>query len=91
MKAYNIMERIVEKFLRGMLSSETKICDCEVCYNKIFVQVLSNIPAKYVTSETGAMYTLMEQIRVEQSSVILKELVQAIKDLEPHPSLGAKD
>lgn len=84
MKAYNIMENIVEKFLKEMLFSGTEICDCEVCYNNIIAQVLSNIPAKYVTSETGAMYTMMEQIRVEQSSVILKQLVQAIKDLKPH-------
>jgi Late competence development protein ComFB len=84
MRAYNIMEEIVEEYLKEMISSDRKICGCEICHDKIKAEVLSSIPAKYVTSETGAMYTMIEQVRVEQSSVILRELVKAIKNLKPH-------
>ncbi len=84
MNAHNIMEEIVEKYVKEIVSSDSKVCSCEKCLNIITVEVLSNIPAKYVTSETGAMYTMMEQVRVEQSSVILKAIVKAISNLKPH-------
>ena len=85
MKAHNIMEDIVEEYLKEIISADNKVCNCELCHDKMFAEILSNIPAKYVTSETGAMYAVIEQVRVEQSSVILKELVKAMKNLKPHP------
>jgi len=84
MKAYNIMEEIVEKYVKEMISSDSKVCSCEKCFNSITSEVLSNVPAKYVTSETGAMYAMIEQVRVEQSSVILRAIVKAINNLKPH-------
>jgi len=84
MKVHNIMEEIVEKYVREIVSSDSKVCNCEKCLNSIIAEVLSIVPAKYVTSETGAMYTMMEQVRVEQSSVILKAIVDAINKLKPH-------
>ncbi|MBU1087799.1 MAG: late competence development ComFB family protein [Candidatus Omnitrophica bacterium] len=84
MKAHNIMEDIVEKYLKEMILADKTVCKCESCYDKMIAEVLSNIPAKYVTSETGAIYAVIEQVRVEQSSVILKELVKIMKNLKPH-------
>jgi competence protein ComFB len=84
MKAYNIMEEIVEEYIKEIVSADPKICKCKICHDKIRAEVLNNIPAKYVTSETGAMYTMIEQVRVEKSSLILIALVKAMKNLKPH-------
>jgi uncharacterized protein YqgV (UPF0045/DUF77 family) len=78
------MEEIVDQHVRQIIASRTDICHCEQCHSKIVSEVLSSLPAKYITSETGAMYTMIEQIKVEQASVILKNIMQAIERLEPH-------
>ena len=85
MRAYNIMEDIVKKYLDEMLAIRFDICTCDKCRQDIAAYVLTRIPPKYVTTETGAMHTLIDQIKVEQASVILKELVEAINFVSTHP------
>jgi uncharacterized protein YqgV (UPF0045/DUF77 family) len=78
------MEEIVDEHVKQIIACKTDICHCPECQEKIVAEVLSKVPAKYITSETGAMYTMIEQIRVEQASVILRYIMQAIENLEPH-------
>ena len=85
MKAHNVMEDIVVSYLDGILSKRTDVCDCSRCRDMIVSIVLNNLPPKYITTESGAMFAMMEQVRVEQSSQVLRELVNAIKYMKEHP------
>jgi len=85
MNAHNLMEDIVKKHLDEMLQERSDICTCDLCREAIMVQALNVLPAKYVTTDSGAMHALMEQVQVEQISLILKELVNAIKRVSTNP------
>ncbi|MBI4845945.1 MAG: late competence development ComFB family protein [Candidatus Omnitrophica bacterium] len=85
MKAYNIMEDIVKKYLNDMFAMRFDVCKCDICKEDIVAYVLSRVPPKYVTSDSGAMRTLIDQTKVEQSSVILKELVKAMELVAEKP------
>ncbi|MCK4994967.1 MAG: late competence development ComFB family protein [Candidatus Omnitrophica bacterium] len=85
MNAHNIMEEIVQNHLDAILSSNPGICKCSKCIDAILSRVLSTLPAKYITTDSGAMYTLIDQVKVEQSSEILKELMKVLEDIKNHP------
>ncbi|MFH1094462.1 MAG: CheR family methyltransferase [Candidatus Omnitrophota bacterium] len=85
MQSRNIMEDIVKKYLDEMLALRFDICTCEICRQDVIAYALSRLPAKYVTSDSEAVYAIMQQVRVEQSSLILKELVEAISIISKKP------
>jgi len=85
MNAHNIMEEIVKNHLDEILNNRPNLCRCNKCIDEIMARVLSNLPAKYITTDSGAMYALIEQVKVEKSSEILKELILALEYLQKHP------
>ncbi len=85
MNAHNIMEEIVKNHLDDIMANRPELCKCSKCIDEIMARVLSNLPAKYITTDSGAMYTLIEQVRVEQSSEILKELMKVLEYLQKYP------
>ncbi|MBU1044898.1 MAG: late competence development ComFB family protein [Candidatus Omnitrophica bacterium] len=85
MKACNIMEDITKKYLDEMLSMRFDICTCDICKQDIIAFALTRIPPKYVTAESAFMDTLIEQARTENSQLILKELVMAIRTITANP------
>ena len=85
MNAHNIMEDIVQNYLDDIMAKRPELCKCNKCIDAIMSSVLSNLPAKYITTDSGAMYTLKEQVKVEKSSEILKELINKIEYLQKNP------
>jgi len=85
MNAHNIMEEIVKNHLDEIMESRPELCKCNKCIDAIMIRVLSILPAKYITTDSGAMYALIDQVKVEQSSEILKELMKALEYLQEHP------
>lgn len=79
------MEDIVKKYLDEILVMRFDICTCDHCRQDIIAYTLSRIPPKYVTSDAGAMRTLVDQVKVEQAAEILKELVNAVKVIGEQP------
>ncbi len=85
MKARNVMEDIISKYLDDMLAMRFDICTCDICKQDIIAFALTRLPPKYVTTDSGAIHTIIEQVRVEKSSLILKELVVAIRTITSNP------
>ena len=85
MKARNVMEDIVRKYLDEMWGRRFDICTCDICRQDILAYVLSRLPAKYVTTDSGAMHAIVDQIQVEEASQILKEIIRAIKLVGDNP------
>ena len=86
MNAHNIMEEIVKNYLDDIMRKKTDMCKCDKCVDAIMALTLSNIPAKYIITDSGAMYTLMEQVKVEKAAVVLKELVKVIEFINKNPA-----
>ncbi|MFH1094463.1 MAG: late competence development ComFB family protein [Candidatus Omnitrophota bacterium] len=85
MNAHNIMEDIVKNHLNEILAKRPDLCKCSKCVEEIMARVLNNLPAKYITTDSGAMHTLIDQVKVEQSSKIIKELMKGLEYLQKHP------
>lgn len=85
MNAHNIMEDIVHNHLDEILLKNPNICNCSKCIDHIMAFALSNLPARYITTDSGAMHTLIDQVKVEQSSEILKELMKSLDYIKRHP------
>ncbi|MFH1061593.1 MAG: CheR family methyltransferase [Candidatus Omnitrophota bacterium] len=85
MKACNIMEDITRKYLDEMLSMRFDICTCDICKQDIIAFSLTRIPPKYVLPDSASFKKIFEETRVEQSAVVLKELVIAIRTITANP------
>ncbi len=85
MQARNIMEDIVKRYLDEMFALRFDVCTCDVCRQDIIAYALSRLPPKYVTTDSDAIQTIINQVRVEQSALILKELIEAINIIVKAP------
>lgn len=85
MASRNIMEDIVKKYLDEMLSMRFDICTCQTCREDIIAYALSRLPTKYVGADAEEIHIIIENLRVEQSAAVLKELVSAIKTIGEKP------
>lgn len=85
MQLRNIMLNIVIDLLDQTLLERYDICKCEKCRADIIAYVLSRIPAKYVTTDVGAISTLVEQEKVENEAEIIRKIIDAIKTIGKHP------
>lgn len=85
MQARNVMEDITRKYLDDMLAMRFDICTCEICKQDIVAFALTRIPPKYIAPDSADMNKIIEQFRVEQSALVLKELVLAIRTITSNP------
>jgi competence protein ComFB len=90
-KLKNIIEDIARDFLNSALTLRYDICTCAQCKNDMLAHVLSNVPAKYVTTEQGAMHTIMQQTRAEHQAEIARALLQAIEIISKNPRHEIKE
>ncbi|HYE12102.1 MAG TPA: late competence development ComFB family protein [Patescibacteria group bacterium] len=74
-KLKNFMEEVVNKKIDSLLNI-MNICRCEKCRMDIMAIALNDIPAKYVVTETGELYSkvreLEQQFEVDVETAIVK-------------------
>lgn len=90
-KLKNIIEDIASDFLNTMLTLRYDICTCKQCRNEMLAYILSRVPAKYVTTEKGALHTIIEQERVEHEAEIARAMVGAIETISKNPRHTLKE
>lgn len=81
----NIIEDIAADFLRSALALRYDICTCDQCKNDMLAYVLSRVPAKYTTTDIGALHTIIEQTRLEHQAEIARVVLSAIEIISKHP------
>ncbi len=84
-KLKNIVEDIVSDFLDRTIAQRFDICRCPMCRNDMLAYILSRVPAKYVTTEIGTIYTLIEQTRIEHQAEIGRAVINAIEIIRKSP------
>lgn len=77
-RLFNYMESSVEHLLPNMLAAFPDICKCDKCLMDIKAIALNKLPAKYVVTEAGQMYSRIDEMYVQYETDIMKALVEAI-------------
>lgn len=85
MALVNVMEQIVDEKLTLMLEGEN-CCKCARCIEDMKAVALNKLPAKYVSSNSGELFTKLNAT-VRQSSVDINiAIAAAIELVAKHPS-----
>ena len=87
----NIIEEIALDFLDKTLASRYDVCTCETCVNDMMAHVLSQVPAKYVTSDKDALRTIVEQTKLEKEAEIARAILSAIDIVGHNPRHKLKE
>ena len=81
-KLKNTMEDVVAKNIDSILNV-MNICKCEKCRADIMAISLNDLPAKYVVTEAGELYTkvreLEQQFEVNVETAIIKAAIFVTK------------
>ena len=90
-KLKNIIEDIARNHLDSALTLRYDICTCSICKNDMLAFVLSRVPARYVTTEQGALYTISQQYEIEHQAEITKAITEAIDIISKNPRHKLKE
>lgn len=82
-KLKNTMEEVVARNIDSILNV-MNICKCEKCRMDIMAISLNDLPAKYVVTEAGELYTkvreLGQQFEVNVETAIIKAAIFVTKN-----------
>jgi chemotaxis protein methyltransferase CheR len=90
-KLKNIIEDVAADFLNNSLALRFDICTCSVCKNAMLAEVLSRVPAKYVTTEEATLRAVIEETRIEHQAQIAKAVIDAIERVSKNPQHEQKE
>jgi chemotaxis protein methyltransferase CheR len=90
-KLRNIIEDIARDHLNSALTLRYDICTCSICKNDMLAFVLSRIPARYVTTEQGALHTIIQQHRLEHQAEVGRAIIEAIDIISKSPRHQLKE
>ena len=81
----NYMEDAVAAELNNVIDDIKGIFKCEKCREDIAAYVLNRVPAKYVVTYLGNVYTKFEQLQVQARADIIVKLMEAAKVVKAKP------
>lgn len=85
MKSYkNIMEILVENKWADM-SVSLDCCTCDRCKNDILAFALNHLPAKYVVTQEGEVYSKTYVLEIQHNADILTALTQGAELVKKYP------
>ncbi len=75
----NYMENIVEKNMAMQLAKRRGLCKCERCRMDIMAFALNHLPAKYVVTKKGGIYTRLAEMEFQLNADVTREVYKAIE------------
>lgn len=85
MALINVMEGIVDEKLAQMLAPE-KCCKCKRCLEDMKAIALNKLPAKYVSSYNGELFTKLSSVARQNAVDINVAVANAVDCVSSHPS-----
>lgn len=85
MAIINIMEGFVEDKIQDMLRGED-ICQCERCIDDMKAIALNRLPAKYVSTHNGELFSKLDAMIRQNSVDINIAVAEAIYMVAKRPS-----
>ncbi len=86
MHLHNYMEDVVFENLDKLLSEQNDMCKCDRCKLDIAAMVLNHVPAKYVVTQKGSIYTRLAELGLQFRADIIRELTRAIEIVRKKPN-----
>ncbi len=87
MALVNVMEKVVEDKLEEMLKSEN-CCKCERCIEDMKAIALNKLPAKYVSTHNGELFSKLDSTLRQMVVDINVAVSNAIACVSKNPSHG---
>lgn len=84
MKLVNVMEQLVMDCINHNIDS-INCCSCEQCRADIAAFVLNRIPPKYVATETGELYSKVNNMNQPMETEIMVEVIKAAEIVKEKP------
>lgn len=85
MPIVNVMEQLVDAKLDELLP-KSDCCKCQKCIDDIKAIALNRLPAKYVSSDLGELFTRVNSSMEQQNSLDINFAVySAIEFVSTHP------
>jgi competence protein ComFB len=81
----NYMEIAVEHLLPKLLQDYNHVCSCEKCLDDIRAIALNHLKPLYVVTEQGNLYAKVNEMEIQFSADVLKELINAIDKVSKNP------
>ncbi|MFA4888828.1 MAG: late competence development ComFB family protein [Candidatus Omnitrophota bacterium] len=81
----NYMEDAAVEELTTLLEQSDDICKCEMCREDMVAYALNRLPAKYVATELGNVYTNLNQLKAQSRADIIVQLMEAAKVVKEKP------
>lgn len=81
----NYMEIVVDNILKKILPDYNNLCKCEKCCDDIKAIALNNLKPIYVVTNAGNLYAKVNELEIQFSTDIVKELVKAIEVVSKNP------
>lgn len=89
---HNLMEDVVLNLIDEVLEKNPEVCRCDICRLDIAASALNHLPARYVVSAKGEVYSkvniLFQQFRVDVISAIVQAMMVVSKNPR-HPKDSA--
>lgn len=87
MALINVMEKLVDDKIKEMLKGE-KCCKCEQCVEDMKAKALNQLPAKYVSSHNGELFSKLDAANRQNSvnlNIAVANAIQCIASRPSHP------
>lgn len=81
----NYMEIVVDNILKNVLLDYDSMCKCEKCCEDIKAIALNNLKPIYVVTQAGNVYAKVNELEIQFSADVIKELVKAISIVSKNP------
>lgn len=90
MKLHNHIEEEVFKMVRELLRKKPDICHCEQCQLDIAAIALNHLKPKYVVSAKGEIFSKIDEMDIQFSADLIKEITHAIDIVAQKPHHQSK-
>lgn len=84
MEVKNVMEQVVIDCIERNIKI-LNCCQCQQCQMDIAACVLNRMPPRYVTTETGELYTKVNQMGEEFKTEVMVEVIRAAEVVRKFP------
>lgn len=80
----NAMEVLVENKLDEILKT-VDCCKCEHCRNDILTYALNRLPAQYIATKRGEVYSKVYSLSVQHGADVVSEIMNGIEVVRNNP------
>ena len=80
----NYMEDITRRNIDEQFETREDICKCDRCKMDILAYSLNNLPARYVVTDRGHIFTNLKEMEMHFMADVTREVFKAVEFVKAH-------